>query len=322
MASISNPSPWVVALGRADPVEFWVLASLALAIAIGAFIGSFYFLVRKRIIEDTPTSKIRSAAQGYTELAGHARWMEGPPIIAPLSGTACTWYSYVVEEKVSTYHHSRRQTRWATVDRGVSAELFLLVDDTGQCVIDPDGAQVTPSVSDVWYGSTATPPRRIPRNLRPSAIAIATGRYRYKEARIHPGDPLYAIGVFKTIGGAGVEFNVHEAVREIVRAWKRNTGELLAKFDQNRDGAIDLEEWESVRDAARDHVLKWQAKQKNLPPIHIMCTTNDMRRPYLLSALAQPNLIKKYRFYAAGLMTTFFLAAIAFTWMLGARLMA
>ena len=322
MASISTLSPWVVALGRADPIEFWLFASLALAVAIGALIGSFYFLIRKRIIEDTPTSKIRSAAQGYTELAGHAGLMEGPPIIAPLSGTSCAWYRYAVEEKISSHHQGRRQTRWATVDQGVSAELFLLVDDTGQCVIDPDGAQVTPSVSDVWYGRSATPPRHIARNRRPWAIGIATGRYRYKESRIHPGDPLYAIGLFKTLGGAGVEFTVHEAVREIVRAWKRNTTELLPKFDKNRNGSIDLAEWGAVREAARDHALKLRADHKNLPPIHIMRATNDMRRPYLLSALTQPSLIKKYRLYAAGLMTTFFLAAIAFTWMLNARLMA
>jgi multidrug resistance efflux pump len=38
-----------------------------------------------RLIEDTPTSQVRSAAQGLVELVGTARGMPGAPVIAPLS---------------------------------------------------------------------------------------------------------------------------------------------------------------------------------------------------------------------------------------------
>ena len=34
--------------------------------------------------------------------------------------------------------------------------MFLLEDDTGTCVIDPDDAEVTPSISETWYGTRAT----------------------------------------------------------------------------------------------------------------------------------------------------------------------
>ena len=51
-------------------------------------------LARKRLIEDTPTSRIRSAPQGFVELAGVAGVFEGEPIIAPLTQRPCCWYRY------------------------------------------------------------------------------------------------------------------------------------------------------------------------------------------------------------------------------------
>ena len=39
--------------------DFWTLAIILILLTVGGFIGAFYFFMRKRIIEDTPTS-------GYT----------------------------------------------------------------------------------------------------------------------------------------------------------------------------------------------------------------------------------------------------------------
>ena len=69
--------------GPAD--DFWLWAIGLLIAAIVGFLISFITLHRKRIIEDTPTSKIRSAAQGYVELIGYGQLMEGQPIVAPLT---------------------------------------------------------------------------------------------------------------------------------------------------------------------------------------------------------------------------------------------
>ena len=94
------------------------------------FLISFITLHRKRIIEDTPTSKIRSAAQGYVELVGYGQLMDGQPIVAPpLTGTICTWYDYSVDE---------HQTSPVNVAIGspIKSEhqrqnCFLIKDDTG-----------------------------------------------------------------------------------------------------------------------------------------------------------------------------------------------
>ena len=95
--------------GPAD--DFWLWAIGLLIAALVSFVFSFITLHRKRIIEDTPTSKIRSAAQGYIELIGHGQLMEGQPIIAPLTGTICTWYKYSVDE----HRQSGKNSKWVTI---------------------------------------------------------------------------------------------------------------------------------------------------------------------------------------------------------------
>src|SRR3569832_2181805 len=227
---------------RLDPFEYRMLVMVVIAVAVGAFIAAFVSLRRARLIEDTPTSRIRSAAQGYVELEGEAVMMEGVPIIAPLTLLPCAWFRYRVEERVE---NNRGDARWRTLRRGTSDGIFVLRDDTGDCVVDPDGATVTPSARDVWYGDTPTPP---PMH-RNKTVWRHGGRYRYREERIHAGDYLYAIGEFRSTGGA--EGPAHaDALRALLAEWKRNRSALLARFDDNRDGAIDVDEWERARRVA------------------------------------------------------------------------
>ena len=113
-----------------DGWKFWGITSLSAVAAICGFYFAFHFLRRARIIEDTPTANIRSAHQGYVELAGTAAQMDGEPILAPLTHLPCCWYSYKVERL--------DDKRWLLADQGTSDDLFLLQDKTGKCIIhDP-----------------------------------------------------------------------------------------------------------------------------------------------------------------------------------------
>lgn len=147
MASLDT---YANSIQQAQTGEFWFVAIVCTLTAIGAFIGAFVYLKRKRVIEDTPTSLIRSAPQGYIELQGMADLMDGEPIHAPLSMKLCGWYKYKVEHRETHYSNGKRTTRWATVDQGTSEELFYLVDTSGHCAIDPEGAVVTPTHRNVW----------------------------------------------------------------------------------------------------------------------------------------------------------------------------
>jgi len=88
-----------------------------------------------RLIEDTPTAKIRSAHQGYVELEGAGRLMDGPPIIAKLSGLPCVWFRYKIEHQIKTHYKGHTQTRWEVIEKGESTETFWLEDETGRVVI-------------------------------------------------------------------------------------------------------------------------------------------------------------------------------------------
>lgn len=301
--------------------DFWLWAIAFLVVAVVCFFISFITLHRKRIIEDTPTSKIRSAAQGYVELIGHGQMMEGQPIIAPLTGTACTWYDYKIEE----YRQSGKRSYWATIRSATSTELFLIKDETGQCIIDPEGAHVTVTSKDVWYGGEASPARgSLTANSKKHFFARLGRhrRYRYTEKRLHNEESLYAIGLYKTVGGAGVKLDVNEDVRELVREWKVDTEALMKQYDTNNDGEIDLQEWQEVREEAYRNVIKNHSEQKTLPPVNLISKTNDRRRPFILSALEQNDLTRRLHIYSVLSLTLFILCGSLSTLLISIRLAA
>jgi hypothetical protein len=305
--------------GPAD--DFWLWAIGLLIAALVSFVFSFITLHRKRIIEDTPTSKIRSAAQGYIELIGHGQLMEGQPIIAPLTGTICTWYKYSVDE----HRQSGKNSKWVTIRSGTSEELFLIKDDTGQCIIDPEDAHVTSVNKDVWHSSEVNPqgsPLAVKKKKTFFSGLGLNRRYRYTEERLHTDESLYAIGLYKTVGGAGAKFDINEDVRELIREWKTDSEALIKKFDADNNGAIDLQEWQKVRQAAYDHVVEMHGKQKSLPPVNIMTKTNDSRRPYILSAVEENDLIRRLHIYSVLLLSLFILCGSISTWLISMRLAA
>lgn len=289
-----------------------MVVGIFVLLAMVGFIGAFYYFMRKRIMEDTPTSKIRSAAQGYVELSGHGALLEGPPIIAPLTGLTCTWYSYNIEE----HRRSGKNSNWANIENGKSEELFLIVDETGECVIDPDGASVTAAEKDVWYGTTPRPSR----GPKATGGLLSGGRYRYTERRLHPKESLYAIGLFSTVGGAGDVFDPGGDVRDILKEWKQDTEALMKRFDTNKDGEIDMEEWQTVRAAALQEVMANHGERQAEAPVNLLTRTRDKRRPFLLSALPQHSLIRRYQVYSAALILLFFICGAFVSWAISLRL--
>jgi E3 ubiquitin ligase len=298
---------WVLNLPQAKFYLFLISTSVA---SVAGFIYAFIFFRRARIIEDTPTSKIRSAAQGYVELAGRGELMEGESIIAPLTTTPCTWYRYKVE-KVSD-KHSR------VVASGVSDELFVLVGTTGRCVVDPDDATVTCKTKKVWY-ERSYPSSRGSHNSGGFFGALG-GRYRYTEERMHPGEPLYAIGMFMSVGGGAESFNTEAEVREVLSLWKKNRTGMLKHFDADGDGDLDMQEWEAVRKAAYGRVRREQSKRSVQPPTHIMKKPQYDNRPYLLSVFPQRELVKRYKLRAGASLAGFFVAGVAAVFMATVRL--
>lgn len=98
---------------------------------------------------------------------------------------------------------------------------------------------------------------------------------------------------------------MNEDVRELIREWKTDAETLMKKFDANDDGEIDLNEWQRVREEAYKQVMEKHSEQKLLPPVHLMSKTNDKRRPFILSAIAQDDLTRRLHLYAVLSITAF-----------------
>lgn len=275
----------VVKETEASELWFWILIlGVFTVVALRAAIRR---LRRAYIVEDVPTSRVRSASQGYVELQGQAQLMPGPPNISPLTSTNCCWWTYRIDQKVVRRRNGRRETSWETVSRGTSEEPFLLVDDTGNCVVDPWGADVMPVSGERWYGSLRQPTP----NMRRSRY---NGSYRYSEKRLEIGDPVYAIGAFRTERDNVENMPIAEEIRELLASWKRDQRSLHERFDDNRDGVISIDEWEVARVAARREVEQSRSERAVRPGLDILAHPDD-DRPFLLAALPQPRVARRLR---------------------------
>lgn len=271
---------------------FWWCAGSG-AVAAAAFVGSFMFLHQTRLMENMPTSRLRSAAQGYLELEGIARLMEGPPIIAPLTKARCVWWRFQVEEK----KRRGKSDSWVTIARGTSTDSFELNDGTGKCVVDPDGARVIPNHRNRWYGSSETPSTT--PHMGSGWLRAMFGKYRYTEERMHQEEPVYALGTYRTQTGGPDAFDEKLDVKDLLEKWKHDR-KMMAMFDVDKDGSIDAREWEAARRMAKTKVRDEHIQRAvETPDLHLLAKPRD-GRPYILSGIPQAKLIRRYRLYSAG----------------------
>lgn len=292
---------------------------------LGLWAG-FVRLHRARMIENVPTAKVRSAPQGYVELTGTAEALPGEPIIAPLSGAPCCWYRYLIQ--------SRANKSWTVVDKGVSDGVFVLRDDTGQCLIDPEGGQVTTQRWRLWYGNSEWPDRgsgerwgtrpdnwhRKLNRLTGIQVEVDFGigdRYRYSEEVILPGDPVYAVGRFHTLDHAYHAQGRSEIAADYLRRWKRHP-EVMKRFDTNGDGRVDPEEWQAAREQAEAQADKEIGELQRAGPVHTLVRPDD-GRPLLIANLDQYDLVSRYRLQGWAGIVLFFAAGATTVFMVGTR---
>ena len=119
-----------------DPGEAAILVALCVAAAAWGAFRAWRALHVARMVEDMPTARAGSAHQGYVELEGRARLMDGPPIVAPLSREPCVWFRYVIEERLQGWS-GQNHKGWKVTERGASDDLFWL-DDSIEIFLDTD----------------------------------------------------------------------------------------------------------------------------------------------------------------------------------------
>jgi hypothetical protein len=247
----------------------WVWVSVLAAISAISFFAWMAAYRRAQAVADTATSKIASAAQGYVELTGMVSTPPGYPLKCPVSQRPCIWYRYQVEQRVA-------QGKWESTESAESSESFLLKDETGTCVVDPEGAEIFTSHERTWTIDDS----------------------RYTEALLLERDTAYVLGEFITLGGGNIELDFDQDVSALLAEWKAKQPELLRRFDLDRDGKIDMKEWQLARMEARRQVEKQHIEVRNEPGIDMVRAPRDGRY-FLISNLDPSTLTWRYKLWSA-----------------------
>ena len=275
-------SSWITDLNRSESITLLLVIALG---CVALLVTAVKFHRQYRFMTATATSRVRSAAQGYVELKGLGEWLKGDLIKSPFSASRCIWYHCRTEKKKK----SGRKISWINISDEVSDELFCLVDETGTCIIDPEGAHVLEESKDIWYGSIENDCYHKPRAKNPLWSIFQTGDYRFSERLIRPATPIYAIGEFRSHDPIPQSQTVTRLTKELLREWKLKPGKYLTRFDKDSNNKIDENEWKTIEKAARNEVLD-QFRQENRQQ-HLMSRPTISKDPFIISAVEEERLV-------------------------------
>ncbi|MDO3378582.1 GIDE domain-containing protein [Geoalkalibacter halelectricus] len=217
--------------------------ALPAALSAGFFFGGFYCLRIKRLIENTPTSRIRSLAMGMVELHGHTRRKYA--LVSPATQTACVWY------RLRRYRRNEKSGWQLTRQSDSGAVPFLLDDGTGTVAVDPAGARIRPGVKNEGFPGQ--------EGLLVRSLGGTGTNEKWVEELIPEGTFLYVLGSARPYKEQSL--SLAERTREALRELKLDP-KALEKYDRNGDGRIDTEEWELARAAVEEQVLRDHLRQR------------------------------------------------------------
>jgi len=178
---------------------------------LAMFGGGLYFVYngfrswqRMRLIQDTPTERVRSAAAGRTEVEGVGRPVD-VPVGRPFGDGDCLVASYTVER----YDSDDDGGDWETIDSGTSYGPVQLDDGTGTMHVEPDGETRfefdEAHVREIDVGSSENESPGVLAFLRANddvsvpdrggiTGSLFSERRRYTERWIPVGQQLYVLG--------------------------------------------------------------------------------------------------------------------------------
>jgi hypothetical protein len=252
-------------------LQSWTVAGWAIALALIAlvsFVAWTSMYRRWRAVADTPTSQVAYAAQGYVELAGRAHQPAGARIVSRLTHLPCCWYRFRIERR------ERDKRRWTLEEEGESVAEFRLRDATGECTVDPSGAEVTCTRRQRW----------------------TSGDQRLTEWVILEHDPLYVLGHFATYA-PDAQFSASLALSARLNAWKEDRARLRERFDLDRDGEVSLAEWQLARAQAKRDVAREREMLRAQPGVHLVRKPTD-GRPFLLANVDAQKLAARFSLWA------------------------
>ena len=253
---------------RNNPIanQIWLALSIV-GSTLSLFAGLFnYWRLLK--ISEAPLSTIAAAAQGYIELQGVANCEK--PLTTPYHGIPCVWYrAWVFANTADDETINLFGTR--LLDYSESELAFTLTDNTGHCSVNPKGAEVVHFKARTWRKND----------------------HRYVEEYLPAGKQLYVLGQLDTRHDVLDVNAVNIQLSKKLALLKANKQQLLNRYDHNRDGQIDLDEWEKARHEARQCVAAEHAMRRGTGSFTLKKPTDN--HLFLISAQSPQQLRDTYK---------------------------
>ena len=201
MTVLTHDSKWRVLVGAAPllGVAFLVVAAvqgeaevaksptvqgILAAVAALGMIVSAWTAYRLRA---APAVAVAQAQAGMVALRGRAQALPGaPPLISP-GGEACLWFKY---GETFAHHYSASD----------SVRPFLLVDDSGSCIVLPAGADIT--------GSGRPGPAPVIKHLPGATDITGSADLTRRERLLREGEQIHVVGRFIPVSAEAMDRQV------------------------------------------------------------------------------------------------------------------
>lgn len=252
----------------------------------------------KRRIENTPTSKARSAAMGMIEIKGRAKRLYA--LVSPISQQPCVYYC------LKKYRRAGRDKQWQLSRITTSGSVpFIIEDDTGTIQIDPQGAKLSPKYSREGSPGQST--------LFFSGSIDHDANEKWQEEVIHEGSILYILGFARTTKGG--DNNLRQQIGDKLRDLKTNRDKMMA-YDHDGNGIIDSSEWDRARSDMEREALQeklHQATQRSNKQL-IIGAPPQKGLPFIIAETeSEAHLTRNYSWYIPPLLA---IGVGAFIWTL------
>ena len=169
--------------------ELPAYATLALGAGPWLFARAFRDFSTRRLIENTPTARIRSMAMGLVEINGQV--VQRSEHLAPFSGRPCAYWQVEISTR-------GRRSSWTTVHRAASGSPFFVRDDTGLALVYPQDAdcRVLQQVEEVCTGINL--PDCYARYMEDQHLMFRhvwrLSSLRFRERMLEEGQRVYVLG--------------------------------------------------------------------------------------------------------------------------------
>ena len=248
-------------------------AQLLVLFASGlGLLASLFNYWRLLKITEAPISTIAAAAQGYVELQGRASTQK--PLATPFHGVPCVWYRAWVYANIKDDNLFQSPVSMRLLDYVESSDTFQLNDETGACAINPIGAEVIFFQMHTWRKND----------------------HRYVEQYLPAGKSLYVIGQLDSRKDVLDTAAFNRDLSAKLAEWKSRPQRLLHLYDHNRDGRIDMQEWELARQDATASVKAEQAMHANLGSFTLHKPSD--KHMFIISAKSPHELRSAHKFWA------------------------